>query len=190
MIGWLSGVLRMKNPSDIIVDTGGVGYLVHVPVRTLAELPAEGDTVELFIYTHVREDAIQLFGFKTPAEKRVFITLLSISGVGPKVALSVLSGLSYDDFLLAVETEDVSVLTRIPGLGKKTAHRIVLELRGKLPRDGKPVDSLYNDTLSALINLGYKRQHASDALDAARKSGASDIETLLRESLKLLTSDK
>ena len=190
MIGSLAGRLSHKTASDIIVDVGGVGYRVIVPLGVLSDLPPVGDDVFLFIYTHVREDAIHLFGFATEGEKKVFTTLLGISGIGPKVALSIVSGIPYEEFLMAVEAEDITRLTRIPGLGKKTAQRLVLELRGKLPREGGPAGgSEYDDALSALMNLGYKRQEALAAIELATKDGRSDIESVLREALKRLGRD-
>ena len=190
MIGSLRGRLAHRGLGDILLDVGGVGYLISVPNGILSELPPVGHEVFLHIYTHVREDALVLFGFASDAEKRVFLTLLGITGIGPKVALSVLSGLSYDEFLRAVESEEITVLTKIPGLGKKTAHRIVLELKGKLPKgEIHPADSVFEDTVSALVNLGYRKNDAADAVTLARQNGANDLESLLKEALKLLTSD-
>jgi Holliday junction DNA helicase RuvA len=188
MIGTLRGKLLIKSPTEIVIETSGVGYRVLVPLNTLSELPGVGEQVFLFIYTHVREDAIHLYGFLTEEQKRIFMTLLGITGIGPKVALNVISGISHDDFLQAVEAEDVALLTKVPGLGKKTAHRIVLELKGKLPQLGEaPVDRVFGDTLSALVNLGYRKADAVEALEMARKKGYNEIEPLLRESLKILT---
>ncbi len=172
----------------MLVDVGGVGYLVHVPVNTLSNLPDEGNEVLLRIHTHVRDDAIQLFGFLTEEEKKVFVTLLGISGVGPKMALNVLSGIPYDDFLAAIRQEDVAMLCRIPGLGKKTAHRLILELREKLPSPSGMKDRLFEDALSALVNLGYRRNTAQEYLDQTYKQGYRDIEQLLKETLKLLNA--
>lgn len=190
MIGSLNGVLIVKSLSDVIVEAGGVGYQVSVPVNALSELPPEGEKVFLYIYTHVREDTIHLYGFLTQEEKRVFLLLLGISGIGPKLALNVISSINHDDFLSAVEAEDITLLTSIPGLGKKTAHRLILELRGKLPKREAATDSVFNDTLSALINLGYKKSEAYDVLQKARKNvGSGDIEILLTEALKHLTGN-
>lgn len=187
MIGSLKGTLISKRPYDIIVEVSGVGYQVSVPSGTLSDLPDEGKEVFLYVHTHVREDMLQLYGFATEGEKNAFTTLLGISGIGPKVALNIISGLPYDDFLRAVEAEDIAVLSRIPGLGKKTAHRIVLELRGKLP--GKEIvrDRVFDDTLSALVNLGYRKSEALESLEKVREKGYNDIEKLLKESLKYLT---
>jgi Holliday junction DNA helicase RuvA len=189
MIGSLKGILISKSATNVLLDVSGVGYQVSVPLNALPELPETGNEAFLYVYTHVREDAIQLFGFLSQEEKRIFTTLLSISGIGPRVALNIISGISHDDFLKAVEAEDITLLTRVPGLGKKTAHRIVLELKGKLPRLEKPADRLFDDALSALVNLGYRKTEALEALEKARKSGGGDIESLLRESLKYLTGE-
>ena len=190
MIGSLRGKLISRRPDNVIVEAGGVGYQVNVPLSILSNLPAEGSTVFLNIYTHVREDALQLYGFATEDEKRIFTTLLGVTGIGPKMALNVLSGISHDDFMRAIEEEDVALLCRIPGLGKKTAHRLILELREKLPRLGKARDKLFEDTLSALVNLGYKKSETIESLEMAYKKGYKDIETLLKESLKYLTGSE
>jgi Holliday junction DNA helicase RuvA len=187
MIGTLWGKRLIKTPAEVIVETSGVGYRVFVPVSTLAELPGEGGEVFLYTVTHVREDAIHLYGFKQEEEKKVFMLLLGISGIGPRVALNIISGISHDDFLRAVEAEEIEMLTRIPGLGKKTAHRIVLELRGKLPREEVAGDRVFDDTLSALVNLGYRKGDALSSLEKAGKKGYNDIESLLREALRFLT---
>jgi Holliday junction DNA helicase RuvA len=190
MIGSLRGRLIHKKPDRVVVDVGGVGYLVHVPLNTLSNLPDEGQDVLLKIHTHVRDDAIQLFGFLTEEEKKVFVTLLGITGVGPKMALNVLSGIPYDDFLAAIRREDVAMLCRVPGLGKKTAHRLILELRDKLPSPAAvKEDRVFDDVLSALVNLGYKRNTAQEYLDKTYKQGYRDIEGLLRETLKLLNAN-
>lgn len=189
MIGSLRGKIISRRPDNVIVEAGGVGYQVNVPLSILSNLPAEGSTVFLNIYTHVREDALQLYGFATEDEKKIFTTLLGVTGIGPKMALNILSGISHDDFMRAIEEEDVALLCRIPGLGKKTAHRLILELREKLPRLGKARDKLFEDTLSALVNLGYKKSEAIESLEMAYKKGYKDIETLLKESLKYLTGN-
>ena len=189
MIGSLRGRLVSRRPDNVIVEVNGVGYHVNVPLNILSNLPEEGSNVFLHIYTHVREDALQLYGFATEDEKKIFTTLLGITGIGPKMALNILSGISRDDFLHAIETEDVALLCRIPGLGKKTAHRLILELRGKLPSAEKPRDRVFEDTLSALVNLGYKKSVAQESLEMAYKKGSKDIESLLKESLKYLTGN-
>ncbi|MEK7712485.1 MAG: Holliday junction branch migration protein RuvA [Nitrospirota bacterium] len=189
MIGSLRGKLISRRPDNVIVEAGGVGYQVNVPSSILSNFPAEGSTVFLNIYTHVREDALQLYGFATEDEKRIFTTLLGVTGIGPKMALNILSGISHDDFMRAIEEEDVALLCRIPGLGKKTAHRLILELREKLPSLGKVRDKIFDDTLSALVNLGYKKAEAIESLEMAYKKGYKDIETLVKESLKYLTGN-
>lgn len=187
MIGSLRGIVQVRRPDNVIIDVNGVGYQVHVPLNILANLPEEGKEVFLHIYTHVREDSLQLFGFTSENEKKIFIVLLGISGIGPKMALNILSGLSYEDFLNALDTEDVAMLCRIPGLGKKTAHRLILELREKLPSVTGIKDRIFEDTLSALVNLGYKKNIAQEFLEKAYKQGFNDIESLLKETLKQLT---
>jgi Holliday junction DNA helicase RuvA len=189
MIGSLRGKLIYKKPDYILVEVIGVGYQVNVSFNTMSILPEEGKDIFLHIYTHVREDTLQLYGFASEDEKKIFITLLGITGIGPKMALNILSGISHNDLLHAVETEDVAYLCRIPGLGKKTAHRLILELKGKLPSVRETVDRVFEDTLSALVNLGYKKSIAQESLEKAYKKGFNDIEGLLRESLKYLTGD-
>lgn len=189
MIGSLRGTVLSRRPDNVIIDVQGAGYQVHVPLTILSNLPAEGREVFLHIYTHVREDALQLFGFSSEEEKKIFVTLLGITGIGPKMALNILSGVSHDDFLRAIEKEDVAMLCRIPGLGKKTAHRLILELREKLPASSTVKDRLFEDALSALINLGYKKSIAIETLEKTYKPGFADLETLLRETLKLLTRE-
>ena len=191
MIASLRGKLISKRPDGVVVDVGGVGYSVSVPLSILSSLPDEASEVFLFTYMHVREDILQLFGFRSEEEKRIFTTLIGVSGIGPKIALSILSTIPTDTFYGLVHSEDVEALCRVPGLGKKTAQRIILELREKLPAlaQKEKRDVLYDDTLSALINLGYKKNVAQDALDKAYDSGLRDIESLLRETLKYLTKD-
>ncbi|MDP2166921.1 MAG: Holliday junction branch migration protein RuvA [Thermodesulfovibrionales bacterium] len=190
MIGSLRGRLLIKRPDNLIVEAGGVGYQVNVPLSMLSDLPEEGRDVFLHIYTHVREDAFQLYGFTDEGGKKIFMLLLGVTGIGPKAALNILSGISPSGLMKAVETEDVSALTRLPGLGKKTAERLVLELRGKLPARAEgagPKDMLYEDALSALLNFGYRRPDALEAVEKAHKKGYSTIEGLLKEALRLLT---
>ena len=189
MIGSLRGKILYKHSDSILVETGGVGYQVNIPLSTISALPDEGKEVFLHTYTHVREDALQLFGFTSEEEKRIFVTLLGITGIGPKMALNILSGISHNDLFQAIEKEDVALLCRVPGLGKKTAHRLILELKEKLPSPAKAVDKVFEDTLSALVNLGYRKSVAQEALEKAYKKGIKDIEGLLRESLKYLTGD-
>ena len=189
MIASLRGKLLRKKPDNITIDVAGVGYMINVPLNTLSILPDEGKDIFLHIYTHVREDTLQLYGFTSEDEKKIFITLIGITGIGPKMALNILSGISHDDLIRAIETEDVAYLCRIPGLGKKTAHRLILELREKLPSKIDPLDRIFEDTLSALVNLGYKKLPARKALEKAYGKGFHDIEGLLKEALKYLTGD-
>jgi Holliday junction DNA helicase RuvA len=189
MIASLKGKLVNKKPDNVTIDVSGVGYMVHVPLNTLSILPDEGKDIFLHIYTHVREDTLQLYGFTSEDEKNIFITLIGITGIGPKMALNILSGISHEDLIRAIETEDVAFLCRIPGLGKKTAHRLILELREKLPSTREPVDRIFEDTLSALINLGYKKTVAKESLEKAYRKGFHDIEGLLKETLKYLTGE-
>ncbi|MCI0468927.1 MAG: Holliday junction branch migration protein RuvA [Nitrospirae bacterium] len=190
MIASLRGKLISKKPDSLIIDVGGVGYNVQVPLTILSSLPEENEQVFLHIYTHVREDILQLYGFQSDDEKRIFTTLIGITGIGPKIALNVLSTIPPDKFHHAINSEDVDVLCRVPGLGKKTAHRIILELKDKLPSmiQGK-TDLIFDDTLSALVNLGYKKNAAIDALQKAYDKGHREIESLLKETLKYLTKE-
>ncbi|MBF0558330.1 MAG: Holliday junction branch migration protein RuvA [Nitrospirae bacterium] len=194
MIASLRGRLISKKPERLIIDVHGVGYSVHVPLTLLSNLPDERTEIFLYIHTHVREDTLQLFGFQAEDEKKIFTTLIGISGIGPRTALNLLSTIPPDQFYSAINSEDVDVLCKVPGLGKKTAHRLILELKEKLPSFTEKKNTVYDDTLSALVNLGYKKNIAQDALEKAyASSGAgetADIESLLREALKYLTKDK
>ena len=177
MIAFLRGSVRSKQPNRVIVDVNGVGYDVHVPLSTFYDLGDEGHEVSLRTYLHVREDVLQLYGFLTELERQVFERLIAISGIGPKLAIAVLSGMETRDLVGAVQRGDVASLTGIPGIGKKTAERIVLELKDRLAQLAAPVsavapvvspaDRLRGDLLSALQNLGYHRQQAEKAIDAA-----------------------
>jgi Holliday junction DNA helicase RuvA len=195
MIAFLRGVLLEKHPNQVVVDVGGVGYDVTIPVSTFSSLPAAGGQVEFRVHTHVREDAISLFGFATAKEKALFEKLISVSGIGPKLAITALSGLAADALVTAVRAGAVDQLVRIPGVGRKTAERIVLELRDKLDALGAPApagpaapavfDAVESDVISALTNLGLARPAAETALRKARSSGVSaDFETLFRKSLE------
>ncbi len=199
MIALLRGTLLEKHPSRVVVDVAGVGYDVQVPLSTFYELGEPGSSVSLRIHTHVREDALALFGFHTPLEQDLFERLISISGIGPKLALAVLSGIEPMNLIRAIRTQDVARLTAIPGIGKKTAERIGLELKDRLPKAqqtadplpaaANPRDQLRDDLLSALVNLGYQRAAAEKAVDASLE--ASDpgdprppFEAALRASLR------
>ncbi len=193
MIASLKGTVLSKKPEGIIVDVSGVGYHVSIPLSSLGDIPDAGEAVYLHTYTHVREDALQLFGFLTEEERKVFTTLMGISGVGPKLGLAILSGMSVQRFTEAVHNEDVSLLAAIPGLGRKTASRLVLELKGKLPSAGAGATASHQespaaeDAVSALINLGYNKSMSARAVDTAVKNGAKAIEDIIREALKYLT---
>jgi len=178
MIAHLRGKLLAKHPNQVIVETSGVGYDVTISVPTFSDLPALGAEVALHIHTHVREDVIALYGFLRSAEKLLFEKLITVSGIGPKLAITVLSGMPADEVVAAIQGNDVARLTRIPGIGRKTAERMVLELRDKLPEAGAgaraavPVMSaIEQDVLSALVNLGYQRAAAEKALETAAKDG-------------------
>ncbi|MBU2550548.1 MAG: Holliday junction branch migration protein RuvA [Proteobacteria bacterium] len=201
MIARLKGTLAEKTAAAVVVMTGGVGYRVHVPLSTFYELPEEGAEVDLRVRTVVREDAIELFGFMTSAEKEVFGLLNSVSKIGPKLALNILSGISPAELVQAVSQKDLGRLSRVPGVGTKTAERLVLELKDKLPQLAAlaPVsapaagmaelDDIGRDLVSALINLGYSRNEAQKAVTAARAEAdcqGDDLAGLLRLSLKRL----
>jgi Holliday junction DNA helicase RuvA len=193
LIASLKGIVQSKKPNGLVIDVSGIGYQVNIPLCNLVDIPEQGNTVFLHTYTHVREDALQLFGFLSEEARNVFITLLGISGVGPKLGLAILSGMPVQKFVGAVQSEDVSMLSTIPGLGKKTASRLVLELKGKLPSlgdDGKQTShgsSISEDAISALINLGYKRPLSERAVEMAVKAGSESIEDTIKEALKYLT---
>jgi holliday junction DNA helicase RuvA len=180
MIAHLRGKLLAKHPNQAIVETAGVGYDVTISVPTFSDLPAPGSEVALHIHTHVREDVIALYGFLRPSEKVLFEKLITVSGIGPKLAITILSGMAADEMVGAIRGNDVARLTRIPGIGKKTAERMVLELRDKLPEVGTitapvvpPLSAVEEDVLSALLNLGYQRAAAEKALSSAVTEGTS-----------------
>lgn len=199
MIGQLRGTLLEKHPNEAIIDVHGVGYQVTIPVSTFSALPDTGAEVKLQIHTHVREDAIALFGFLTRNEKALFEKLISVSGIGPKLGVTVLSGLAAADLVAAIRAGNVQQLTRVPGIGKKTAERLVVELRDKLDQLGPagpapsatpagpnftPVDE---DVLSALVNLGCPKPAAEAAIRRARAAGIGDsFEPLFRKALELV----
>lgn len=196
MIAHLRGKLLAKHPNQAIVETHGVGYDVTISVPTFSQLPSTGSEVALHIHTHVREDAFSLYGFLSLDEKRLFEKLLTVSGIGPKLAITILSGMPADEMIAAIRGGDVACLTRIPGIGKKTAERMVLELRDKLPPAGAPVEAsasaitpIEEDVLSALVNLGYQRGAAEKALESARnsKDAAKTFDALFRHALAALS---
>jgi Holliday junction DNA helicase RuvA len=196
MIAHLRGTLLSKHPNQAIVETHGVGYDVVISVPAFSELPAPGAEVALHIHTHVREDALSLYGFLRLAEKHLFEKLLTVSGIGPKLAITILSGMPADEMVGAIRGGDLARLTRIPGIGKKTAERMVLELRDKLPAPtgvseisavaASPVEE---DVLSALVNLGYQRAAAEKALQGASgvERNAATFDVLFRQVLARLS---
>jgi len=195
MIAHLRGKLLAKRPNQAIVETGGVGYDVTISIPTYSGLPAAGGEVALHIHTHVREDMIALYGFLRPAEKTLFEKLITVSGIGPKLAITILSGMAADEMVNAIRGSDIARLTRIPGIGKKTAERMVLELRDKLTveKAGEipatpSMTPIEEDVLSALMNLGYQRAAAEKALAAASRTGKTvPFDGLFREALAVLS---
>ena len=193
MIARLSGTVLEKHPMRVVVDVGGVGYDVHVPLSSFSAIGEPGTALALRVHTHVREDALMLFGFTSQTELTVFEKLISISGIGPRLALAVLSGLPPNELVTAITRSDVGQLTRIPGIGKKTAERIVLELKDKLAATvpGEPAPAAAGpreDLLSALVNLGYHRPTAEKAVDEVLKNAPEqEFEAALRATLKRLS---
>lgn len=200
MIGHLRGTLLEKHPNEVIVEAQGVGYQVTIPVSTFTALPQQGAEVKLRIHTHVREDAIALFGFLTPDEKALFEKLISVSGIGPKLAITVLSGIPTGDLVQAIRSGNVVQLTKVPGIGKKTAERMVVELRDKLDAVGADKGSavaampiaptfgaVEDDVMSALMNLGCPKPAAEAAIQKARAAGTPvEFEPLFRKALSLV----
>jgi Holliday junction DNA helicase RuvA len=194
VIGRLTGRLAEKSPDQLILDVAGVGYLIHIPLSTFYELPEAESPASLFIHTHVREDALALYGFLTERERSLFLLLISVAGIGPRVALTVLSGIPPAELVEALRTQDVRRLVAIPGVGKKTAERMVLELAEKVVRfapetAGAPSAVVSkDDVLSALVNLGYRRAEAERAVDTIARTGAPrDFGDYLKLALKKLT---
>ena len=203
MIAHLSGTLLSKQATSVILDVSGVGYEVTIPLSTFYELEDAGSTVQLRIYTHVREDALQLYGFKTARERELFLRLISVSGIGPKLGITLLSGMSADEMISSIRTNNLAKLTLIPGVGRKTAERLVMELRDKVASLSAEVeeelgtktdaaavpseDSMRADALSALLNLGYQRNAAEKAVTAAMSETPDvSVESILRSSLRKL----
>ena len=204
MIAHLRGTLLEKHPNQAVVDAQGVGYDVTIPISTFSTLPDVGQPVALRIHTHVREDAIALFGFAKPEEKALFEKLIGVSGIGPKLAITVLSGLAASDLVQSIRSGAIEKLVRVPGIGKKTAERMVLELRDKLEGvmlaeksgsapaaapsgGGAALDDMERDALSALINLGANRAQAEPAVRKARAANKEcDFETLFRKAMENL----
>ncbi len=205
MIAHLSGTLLSKQATSVILDVNGVGYEITIPVSTFYDLEEPGSNVQLRIYTHVREDALQLYGFKTARERELFLRLISVSGIGPKLGITLLSGMSADEMIASIRTNNLARLTLIPGVGRKTAERLVMELRDKVASlssaeleeelgaqtsSGTGVlteDSMRSDVLSALLNLGYQRNAAERAVSSAVDEGGDiSVELILRRSLRKL----
>jgi len=205
MIAYLSGTLLSKQATSAIVDVGGVGYDVAIPLSTFYELGEVGAPVQLRIYTHVREDTLQLFGFKTARERELFLQLISVSGVGPGLAIKLLSGMNADEMVASIRTNNLARLVSIPGVGRKTAERLVVDLRDKIAALSSPAleeafaakaaaagaptseDSIRNDALSALANLGYQKSAAEKAVTkAVDEGGELSVEVILRRSLRSL----
>ena len=196
MIATLHGVLTEKNPSRLVVDVGGVGYEVNVPLSTFYALGEMGAEVDLRIHTHVRQETLSLFGFATRLEVDLFERLITISGVGPRLALAVLSGLEPPDLLRAIQNSDIVRLQGIPGVGKKTAERISLELKDKLPANAadegvttdpaNDTEGIRNDVMSALLNLGYHRPLAERAVNEVLTDKLGTFEEVLRQALREL----
>jgi Holliday junction DNA helicase RuvA len=205
MIAHLSGTLLSKQPTSAIVDVGGVGYEVAIPLSTFYELGENGSAVQLRIYTHVREDALQLYGFKTARERELFLQLISVNGVGPSLAIKLLSGMNADEMIASIRTNNLVRLVAIPGVGRKTAERLVVDLRDKIASLSSPAleeefaaktaaagepaspDAMRDDAISALVNLGYQRAAAEKAVKtSADEGGELTVELILRRSLRRL----
>ena len=204
MIAHLTGTLLSKQATSVIVEVAGVGYEVNIPLSTFYDLEELGSNVQLRIYTHVREDALQLYGFKTARERELFLRLISVSGIGPKLGITLLSGMSADEMIASIRTNNLARLTLIPGIGRKTAERLVIELRDKVASLSSPEleeelgakpavalppteEAIRSDALSALLNLGYQRSLAEKAITAAMDDTAEPtVESILRQSLRKL----
>jgi len=201
MIAHLTGILFSKSPQSVVLDTAGVGYQIFVPLSTFYQLPDEMEKISLHVYTHVREDMLQLFGFQTKTEKEIFLLLISVSGIGPKLALNILSGIGIEELLSAIMSADSERISAIPGVGKKTSQRITLELKEKvsdifegrelLPREKVQIRNkeIFDDALSALINLGYPSKSAKIVIEnVLRNDNDINLDTLLKEALRNLAS--
>ena len=199
MIALLTGRLAFKAPTHLALDVHGVGYEIFIPLSTYYNLPDLNESLSLSIHTYLREDAIQLFGFSTQQEKDAFVLLMTVSGIGPKSALGILSALPVPDLVSAIQSGDVEKLESVPGIGKKSAGRLVLELKDKLTKlhpglapaadaTAPGQDKTFDDALSALTNLGYRAADAREALKRVRKSrpGSPSLQELIREALKEL----
>lgn len=205
MIAHLSGTLHSKHPNLVIVDVSGVGYEVNIPLSTYYDLADPGQNVQLRIYTHVKEDALQLYGFKTVRERELFINFISVSGIGPRLGIALLSNMNADELIQSIKTNNLARLTSIPGIGRKTAERLVVDLREKMTQlsvdqvDDRPAkpetielsseDSVRSEALSGLLNLGYQKASAEKAVDAALAEGGDiTVESILKRSLRKIGS--
>ncbi len=205
MIAHLNGTLLFKQPNTVVVDVSGVGYEVNIPLSTFYELADTGSNVQLRIYTHVKEDALQLYGFKTTRERELFINFISVSGIGPKLGIALLSNMSADELIQSIKTNNLGRLTSIPGIGRKTAERLVVDLREKMTQlaldqfdetpaqpetfEGTAEDSVRSEALSGLLNLGYQKTAAEKAIDAALAEGGEiTVESVLKRSLRKIGS--
>lgn len=205
MIAHLSGTLLSKQPNSVIVDVGGVGYELIIPVSTFYELEDVGTNTQLRVYTHVREEALQLYGFKTARERELFLQIISVTGIGPKIAITLLSGMNANEIIASIRTNNLARLTSIPGVGRKTAERLGVELRDKITALSSPAleeefaaeggqgpgsspDAMRDDALSALLNLGYQKTSAEKAIKAAIDEGGDlSVELILRRGLRSLS---
>lgn len=204
MIAHLSGTLHSKHPNQVIVDVSGVGYEVNIPLSTYYDLADTGSNVQLRIYTHVKEDALQLYGFKTARERELFINFISVSGIGPRLGIALLSNMNADELIQSIKNNNLARLTSIPGIGRKTAERLVVDLREKMTQlsvdhiDETPAqpeivetseDSVRSEALSGLLNLGYQKGSAEKAIDAALSEGGDvTVESILKRSLRKMGS--
>ncbi len=196
MIAQLSGTLAHKSPEHLVVDVGGVGYQVFVSLNCLYQLPNAGERVRLLIHTNLRENALELFGFADADERQLFGLLIGVSGIGPRLALNILSGMPVRELQAAIESSDLVRLVSIPGIGKKTAERLVVELRDRVKilqaarADGQGAtrsDGVNTEAVSALVNLGYRRPEAEQAVNAARADGAEELSNVIRDALRRLS---
>ena len=192
MIAHLKGVILQKSPAAIVVDCGGVGYAAAIPLSTFLRIGEEGEPVELFIHTHLTDNALSLFGFLTLDEKEIFLKLISISGIGPKLAIAVLSGMDTETLAEAVRTSDVARIAMVPGIGKKTALRIAMELVDKIDKKERLLKGRGSketeDLISALLNMGFRRKEIEPVVESVtRESKGASFETLLRDCLKALS---
>jgi holliday junction DNA helicase RuvA len=204
MIAHLNGRLLSKEPNSVIVDVSGVGYEVSIPLSTFYELENEGSNVQLRIYTHVKEDALQLYGFKTERERSLFVNFISVSGIGPKLGIALLSGMNADELIASIKNNNLARLTLIPGVGRKTAERLIVDLREKMTAlaasqaeaetgtsTDAPIrssdDDVRSQALSGLLNLGYQKSAAEKAIDSVlSEDGEVTVESVLRRGLRKL----